>query len=950
MRKFTLLMVFSLVYLVANADTNTGWFNDFLTIKVDGTETANNYYIGADPATGATALQGKVFGEVESLEITACDMKYWSDTQDRTGGSFFYKIMNSDNTVEIVPVTEIIWDQTGLGGNDYQGKKTVSVNLLTGLAYGMTYQLHVWAKSWGANGDSWLSNNSANYIASFTKKVPTSIAGTYKVGTTAGADFNSLSAAVNAINTNGLAGNVFLEISSDITETANIGLINTSDFTITIRPDADEPRTITFNKTTDNAGPSGAFCFGIKMGLAWTDLVPSKNLVIDGYAVGGSTRQLKIATAATHHGGNGPILLMDDCSNVQIINTIIHHVGSSTGSSNYGIYLRVNTLYGTKKMPSNVLIENNQITATQNTASQAIGIYAGTATTGITNGSNIVIKRNIITARTRGVFLYFVAGLEISDNEFHINQTADGVLSSAIMGNNGQTGDINIFNNRFIELKTANKLSGAYGMRAIIASGGGTWNIYNNFFTGFDKTNATTGETMMQAIRCGSTTIIRHNTFVLNSLSNKPSNIENPTETQGSYCAINIAAGSPVIENNILISNEDGCNNSLIRGGLITATVSDYNIMFLKAGNSKARFNATYATFNEYKSATGKDANSKSKEVFFASATDFSIVGTSINDPDLSAPAVATITTDIFGAARHTPLVYKGAHEASDLNISAPTKTFTVTVPDGTEKVYIAGTFIGKNWDITSPLELTATTTPNEFSGTFACLDDVEYKYTNGLTNWDYFEATAPGTILGFNRIYNAKDTVPHWFASPKVKLNVSFPDGSIVPSNLFVMGFFDNWITGIELSASSTPLFTQGKQLAPIPAVSYTVTVGDGTTSVIYSNTQYKFYTTDKADPNWEIITNNRLASYPLMNNEIASFTTPLSGTGVSPITEMSVRILRTPMGITAVFDGNAVVELYSINGALIDKTNATGSYSRELNHGAYIIRINGKATKFVK
>lgn len=85
-------------------------------------------------------------------------------------------------------------------------------------------------------------------------------------------------------------------------------------------------------------------------------------------------------------------------------------------------------------------------------------------------------------------------------------------------------------------------------------------------------------------------------------------------------------------------------------------------------------------------------------------------------------------------------------------------------------------------------------------------------------------------------------------------------------------------------------------------------------------------------------------------MTDVIASFTTPIPATGMSEATEMSVRIMRTYEGITTVFDGNAVVELYSINGALIDKTNATGSYSRELNHGAYIIRINGKATKFVK
>ncbi|NLJ19890.1 MAG: hypothetical protein GX429_02025 [Bacteroidales bacterium] len=69
---------------------------------------------------------------------------------------------------------------------------------------------------------------------------------------TNGKGFDLLSTAVNNINANGLTGNVILEITSDITETVNIGLINNSDFTITIRPDQDVDRTITFTQSGDN--------------------------------------------------------------------------------------------------------------------------------------------------------------------------------------------------------------------------------------------------------------------------------------------------------------------------------------------------------------------------------------------------------------------------------------------------------------------------------------------------------------------------------------------------------------------------------------------------------------------------------------------------------------------------------------------------------------------------
>ena len=85
------------------------------------------------------------------------------------------------------------------------------------------------------------------------------LSGTYKVGTTEIApNYASLSAAVTDLNTLGVAGNVVLEITSDITEAANIGLgVNTNGFSITIRPDADVDRTITFTQSADNGASSG---------------------------------------------------------------------------------------------------------------------------------------------------------------------------------------------------------------------------------------------------------------------------------------------------------------------------------------------------------------------------------------------------------------------------------------------------------------------------------------------------------------------------------------------------------------------------------------------------------------------------------------------------------------------------------------------------------------------
>ena len=64
----------------------------------------------------------------------------------------------------------------------------------------------------------------------------------------------------------------------------------------------------------------------------------------------------------------------------------------------------------------------------------------------------------------------------------------------------------------------------------------------------------------------------------------------------------------------------------------------------------------------------------------------------------------------------------------------------------------------------------------------------------------------------------------------------------------------------------------------------------------------------------------------------------------------EDAIKVIATETGLTAQFQGEAVIELYTINGMLIDKAQAYQSYSRDLNKGVYVLRVNGQAIKFVK
>ena len=72
--------------------------------------------------------------------------------------------------------------------------------------------------------------------------------------------------------------------------------------------------------------------------------------------------------------------------------------------------------------------------------------------------------------------------------------------------------------------------------------------------------------------------------------------------------------------------------------------------------------------------------------------------------------------------------------------------------------------------------------------------------------------------------------------------------------------------------------------------------------------------------------------------------------GTGINNPEVIQIKVIRTPSGIEVKLNERSLVEVYSINGMLIDKTTVSGTYSHNLENGIYIIRVNGKAVKFIK
>lgn len=88
--------------------------------------------------------------------------------------------------------------------------------------------------------------------------------------------------------------------------------------------------------------------------------------------------------------------------------------------------------------------------------------------------------------------------------------------------------------------------------------------------------------------------------------------------------------------------------------------------------------------------------------------------------------------------------------------------TYTVTVPAGTEKCFIAGAMNGWNFQ-----EMTATANANEFTIEIAGARETDgYKYAC-QASWDYVEKKEDGNDLDANRTWTANDVVAKWGTAP---------------------------------------------------------------------------------------------------------------------------------------------------------------------------------------
>lgn len=487
------------------------------------------------------------------------------------------------------------------------------------------------------------------YFISAEEQVDPRMKGAYKVGGET-PDFASLYDACAALETNGMKGDVQLIISGDLAENKNVGITNNTNYTLSIVPDGATKRTIQYGEQADNAGPSGHIIIGEKMALGWSDAVATKNVVIDG-SFEGEGQYLEFRGGKV---GGVVIVLYGGLTNTVVKNCRI--INPRTSGTTYAVQFRSEK--DADNAPQGVGLENCYLEVTSVANAQVVYFNGSQSTSAAGKPKDCYLRGCEIVSNLRGVFFNGATNAVFEGNTFRFPAASGGYVAHGIMGN-VQSGNIIVRNNKFIEMKTTNVNAGEYGMCGITASGGSdVWVIENNYFAGLDATGAVAGKAItLRYVRCGDSCVVRHNTFYVPALTNKPAT---DLVAASPICALYLAGAKAYpVENNIFVSEEAEANNSLIRGA-VNENVKN-NVFFHKGGNAAVLAGAVVAKTWEEFTAEGANAGSKWAEPKFADAANGDLAITEKNEA-LKVARLETVLKDIDGKDR-AEQTYAGAFE-----------------------------------------------------------------------------------------------------------------------------------------------------------------------------------------------------------------------------------------------------------------------------------------------
>lgn len=492
--------------------------------------------------------------------------------------------------------------------------------------------------------------------------------------------FASLKAALDAINANGVSGAVILLIDADLDETGqalnlnNVSLTQTN--SLTIKPAPEKTPTITIS------GSNTASLESVNAGIA---IYMTSWVTIDGSNVAeGTSRDLTInfnSPAST--GSYGIINVIGASNNVTIKNT--HVLYESAPVNPIGIRARWSA--NTEAFPVQLLIQNNVIGSEANAYQEGIALFGSPAPFRIVAS----VIGNEIYARQRGITTFYVEENVYANNTITVVGTQVNPLFYAGVYIAGGDLGTDITSNRITIKGSSFTDAGRYAGGVVINLNVGDTRITNNMIT-FPSTFVATGEASLNFYgvvmqREGSATntyYLQHNTVYMANIpaiSGRSAFIG--FEANGSFWNGMNHSSTFEVQNNIA-RNANALATSFIMywpstSGTLNADYNNYSISLVSNANVGTYQGTVAKTVTNWRTASGKDANSVARNSEFVSETDLSLTGSSLGDVNLSGTPLASVTVDINGTTRSATNPYMGAFEGDislvsidDLAIGTP--------------------------------------------------------------------------------------------------------------------------------------------------------------------------------------------------------------------------------------------------------------------------------------
>ncbi len=433
------------------------------------------------------------------------------------------------------------------------------------------------------------------------------LTGTYTVGS--GGNYATLTAAVTALNTLGLAGNTTFEILNSITEPGAVAInqwqeCGAGGYTLKIKPAAGASPVISGSVTTALISLNGV-----------------KNVTIDGSNNGTTSKDLTISNTST---SGATVRFINGASNNTVKNSTI--LGVSTSTSNGVVFFSTAGTTGN----NNNTVQNNTIT--KGASLPVTGVYNQGSASPLVNTGNSITQNNIVDFSSNGINDNGNSSGHIySRNNIYgtATQTSSTGLYGIFLGVNTIQSPTVAYNNIY-DLKTTNTNTSSTGYLVGIdiyeIQSGTVCNVYNNTISLYG--NGTNAPGIRIAGIADESTAGTVNTYY-----NSVSIYNAATSSNGSFCYLKDYTSTSTVKNNVFsntrLSSGSGVQYAMAYASGSGPMTSNYNVLY-SSGNARnvlGGYSGTdYTAMNTWRTASGGDANSISVQPNFVSATNLHLI------------------------------------------------------------------------------------------------------------------------------------------------------------------------------------------------------------------------------------------------------------------------------------------------------------------------------------